>query len=148
MFSAVPGQPEDLTRGEAATAAADTANMAPPLLQLKDVTLTFGGTPLLSFRRGAVRLLRRTGGPRRTQWIGQIDPAQIAAGQIKPDRGSVFTQPGAVVRYLPQEPNFLGFASTLAYVEAGLGPSNGTHLARKDIAFSDVKDIHRRKQRV
>ena len=36
-------------------------------------------------------------------------------------------QPGFGVRYLPQEPDFSGFASTLAYVEAGLGPSDDDH---------------------
>ena len=103
--------------------------MAPPLLQLKDVALTFGGTPLLSgvelsvSSGERVALVGRNGS-------GKSTLLKIAAGQVKPDRGSVFTQPGAVVRYLPQEPDFLGFASTLAYVEAGLGPSDDTHLAR------------------
>jgi len=103
--------------------------MAPPLLQLKDVALTFGGTPLLcgvelSVSSGErVALVGRNGS-------GKSTLLKIAAGQVKPDRGSVFTQPGAVVRYLPQEPDFSGFASTLAYVEAGLGPSDDPHLAR------------------
>jgi ATP-binding cassette subfamily F protein uup len=103
--------------------------MAPPLLQLKDVALTFGGTPLLSgvelsvSSGERVALVGRNGS-------GKSTLLKIAAGQVKPDRGSVFTQPGAVVRYLPQEPDFLGFASTLAYVEAGLGPTDDTHLAR------------------
>jgi ATP-binding cassette subfamily F protein uup len=103
--------------------------MAPPLLQLRDVELTFGGTPLLS---GAdlsvssgerVALVGRNGS-------GKSTLLKIAAGHITPDRGTVFVQPGAVVRYLAQEPNFSGFASTLAYVEAGLGPIDDTHLAR------------------
>ena len=34
------------------------------------------------------------------------------------------------MRYLPQEPDFSGFASTLAYVEAGLRPSDDSHAAR------------------
>ena len=55
---------------------------------------------------------------------------KIAAGLIEPDRGSVFVQPGALVRYLPQEPDFSGFASTLAYVEAGLRPGDDAHMAR------------------
>jgi ATP-binding cassette subfamily F protein uup len=42
----------------------------------------------------------------------------------------VFVQPGALVRYLPQEPDFSGFASTLAYVEAGLRPTDDPHVAR------------------
>ncbi|MGC2123589.1 MAG: ABC-F family ATP-binding cassette domain-containing protein [Xanthobacteraceae bacterium] len=103
--------------------------MAPPLLQLKDVALTFGGTPLLSgvelsvSSGERVALVGRNGS-------GKSTLLKIAAGLVKPDRGSVFAQPGAVVRYLPQEPDFSGFASTLAYVEAGLGPSDDTHLVR------------------
>src|SRR5262249_41724922 len=47
-----------------------------------------------------------------------------------PDRGSRFLQPGATVRYLPQEPDFAGAPTTLAYVEAGLGPGDDRHQAR------------------
>ncbi len=103
--------------------------MAPPLLQLKDVALTFGGTPLLSSAELSVSsgermaLIGRNGS-------GKSTLLKIADGLVEPDRGSVFMQPGAVIRYLPQEPDFSGFASTLAYVEAGLGPSDDTHLAR------------------
>jgi ATP-binding cassette subfamily F protein uup len=39
-------------------------------------------------------------------------------------------QPGATIRYLPQEPDFSGFATTLAYVEAGLGPGDDRYQAR------------------
>ncbi len=34
------------------------------------------------------------------------------------------------MRYLPQEPDFAGFTSTLAYVEAGLRPDDDSHAAR------------------
>ncbi len=61
---------------------------------------------------------------------GKSTLLKIAAGLVEPDRGSVFVQPGALVRYLPQEPDFLGFASTLAYVEAGLRPDDDPHAAR------------------
>jgi len=104
--------------------------MAPPLLQLKDIALTFGGTPLLcgaelSVAAGErVSLVGRNGS-------GKSTLLKIAAGLVEPDRGSVFVQPGAVVRYLPQEPDFSGFASTLAYVEAGLRPSDDRHAARR-----------------
>jgi ATP-binding cassette subfamily F protein uup len=43
----------------------------------------------------------------------------------------VFVQPGASVRYLGQEPDFGGTPTTLAYVEAGLEPNDGVHLARQ-----------------
>ena len=103
--------------------------MAPPLIQLKDIALTFGGTPLLSGVELSVSsaervcLIGRNGS-------GKSTLLKIAAGLVEPDRGSVFAQPGALVRYLPQEPDFEGFASTLAYVEAGLRPDDDPHAAR------------------
>src|SRR5271169_4363266 len=103
--------------------------MAPPLLQLKDIALTFGGTPLLTSAELSVSpgervsLVGRNGS-------GKSTLLKIAAGLVEPDRGSVFVQPGAQVRYLPQEPDCAGFASTLAYVEAGLRPDDDPHAAR------------------
>ncbi len=103
--------------------------MAPPLLQLKDIALTFGGTPLLtgtelSVSTGErVSLVGRNGS-------GKSTLLKIAAGLVEPDRGSIFVQPGALVRYLPQEPDFSGFASTLGYVEAGLKATDDPHAAR------------------
>jgi len=103
--------------------------VAPPLLQLRDIALTFGGTPLLtgaelSVSTGErVSLVGRNGS-------GKSTLLKIAARLIEPDRGSVFVQPGALVRYLPQEPDFAGFASTLAYVEAGLKPNDDQYVAR------------------
>jgi len=103
--------------------------MAPPLLQLKDIALTFGGTPLLSGAELSVSpgervsLVGRNGS-------GKSTLLKIAAGLIEPDRGSIFVQPGALVRYLTQEPDFSEFATTLAYVEAGLRPGDESHAAR------------------
>src|ERR1700732_2864520 len=103
--------------------------MAPPLLQLKDIALTFSGTPLLagaelSLSPGErVSLVGRNGS-------GKSTLLKIAANLVEPDRGSVFVQPGALVRYLPQEPDFSGFASTLAYVEVGLRATDDAHAAR------------------
>ncbi len=103
--------------------------MAPPLLQLKDIALTFGGTPLLtgaelSVSTGErVSLVGRNGS-------GKSTLLKIAAGLVEPDRGTVFVQPGALVRYLPQEPDFSGSSSTLAFVEAGLAASDDPHVAR------------------
>src|SRR5215510_3527400 len=103
--------------------------MAAPLIQLKDIALTFGGTPLLegvelNVSAGErVCLVGRNGS-------GKSTLLKIAAGLIEPDRGTRFAQPGASVRYLPQEPDLSGYASTLAYVEAGLGPTDNPHQAR------------------
>jgi ATP-binding cassette subfamily F protein uup len=103
--------------------------MAPPLIQLKDIKLTFGGTPLLSGVELSVSsgervcLIGRNGS-------GKSTLLKIAAGLVEPDSGSRFVQPGATVRYLPQEPDFSGFATTLAYVEAGLNPGDDHYQAR------------------
>jgi len=103
--------------------------MAPPLIQLKDIALTFGGTPLLSSVELSVSpaervcLIGRNGS-------GKSTLLKIAAGLVEPDSGSRFVQPGATIRYLPQEPDFAGHATTLAYVEAGLGPGDDVHPAR------------------
>jgi len=103
--------------------------MAPPLIQLKDISLTFGGTPLLtgvelSVSAGErVCLIGRNGS-------GKSTLLRIAAGLVEPDSGSRFVQPGATIRYLPQEPDFAGHATTLSYVEAGLGPGDDHYQAR------------------
>ncbi len=103
--------------------------MPPPLLQLSDVALTFGSTPLLDGVELSVSAAERVclvgrNGSGKSTLMG------IAAGLIEPDRGRRFVQPGASVRYLAQEPDLSAYATTLAYVEAGLGPSDDPHQAR------------------
>jgi ATP-binding cassette subfamily F protein uup len=103
--------------------------MAPPLIQLKDIALTFGGTPLLTGVELSVSpaervcLIGRNGS-------GKSTLLKIAAGLVEPDSGTRFVQPGATIRYLPQEPDFAGHATTFAYVEAGLGPGDDRYAAR------------------
>jgi ATP-binding cassette subfamily F protein uup len=101
-----------------------------PLLQLKDIALTFGGTPLLSGAELSVAAGERVSLVGRNG-TGKSTLLKIAAALVEPDRGSVFIQPGTVVRYLPQEPDLSGFTSTLAYVEAGLRPGDDHHAARR-----------------
>ena len=103
--------------------------MAAPLIQLSDIALTFGGTGLLDgvdLAVGAgerICLVGRNGS-------GKSTLLRIAAGTIDADRGTRFVQPGALVRYLQQEPDLSRYPTTLAYVEAGLGASDDPHQAR------------------
>jgi ABC transport system ATP-binding/permease protein len=103
--------------------------MAPPLLQLGGIALTFGGTPLLEGVDLAVAagervcLVGRNGS-------GKSTLLRIVAGLVEPDKGTRFLQPDATVRYLPQEPDLTGFATVSEYVAAGLGPHGEAHAAR------------------
>ena len=92
--------------------------MAPPLLTLRDINLTFGSTPLLSgselsvSERDRVCLVGRNGS-------GKSTLLKVAAGLVEPDNGEIFVQPGTTVRYLPQEPDFQDFKTTFDYAQAG-----------------------------
>jgi ATP-binding cassette subfamily F protein uup len=115
---------------------------SPPLLQLTGIHLTFGGTPLLEGAElsvGAgerVALVGRNGS-------GKSTLLRIAAGLVEPDQGQRFVQPGAALRTLAQEPDLTGHATTLAYVEAGLGPTDDLHQARallRELGLSGEED--------
>ena len=107
--------------------------MAPPLLLLQGASLSFGGKPLLEGAELSVGaderlcLVGRNGS-------GKSTLLKIAAGLVEPDGGTRFLQPGADVRYLPQEPDLSGFATVAAYVEAGLGPLGDPHRGRRLLA--------------
>ncbi len=104
--------------------------MAAALLTLRDIHLTFGGSPLLEGANLNVEpgdrlcLVGRNGS-------GKSTLMRIAAGLVQPDSGERFVHPSAAVRYLPQEPDFGEVPNVLAYVEAGLGPTDDPYLARK-----------------
>jgi len=94
--------------------------MPSPLLLLREVSLAFSATPLLSSAALTVAagdricLVGRNGS-------GKSTLLRIAAGLVDPDAGERFVQPGTRISYLPQEPDLNGFGTTLAYVEAGFG---------------------------
>jgi ATP-binding cassette subfamily F protein uup len=99
-----------------------------PLLFLKDIHIRFGNTVLLDGAELSVGegerlcLVGRNGS-------GKSTLLKIAAGMIEADSGEQFAQPGATIRYLPQEPNLSGYATTHAYVEAGLQPGDDPNRA-------------------
>ncbi|MGH6869923.1 MAG: ABC-F family ATP-binding cassette domain-containing protein [Rhizomicrobium sp.] len=116
--------------------------MAAPLLSLRDIRIRFGDTELLAGAELAVErgerlcLVGRNGS-------GKSTLLKIAAGAMEPDTGERFVQPGAVIRYLPQEPSLKGFADVRAYVEAGLGEgydTNRTHYLLGKLGLTGAED--------
>jgi ATP-binding cassette subfamily F protein uup len=94
--------------------------MPPPLIQLQNIRIRFGNSQVLDGAALAIEagdrlcLVGRNGS-------GKSTLLKIAAGLLEPDSGTRFAQPGAAIRYLEQEPDFAGYATTRDYVEAGLG---------------------------
>ncbi len=101
----------------------------PPQLQLRDIRLTLGGAPLLDGAEltispgDRIALVGRNGS-------GKSTLLKIAAGESVADGGTRFAQPNARLRYLPQEPDLTGYATTLDFVLSGLGEEDSPYRAR------------------
>ncbi len=97
--------------------------MAPPILKLDDIFLSFGGAPLLAGAGLQVEpgdricLVGRNGS-------GKSTLMKIAAGMVEAQSGEVFRHPASTIRYLHQAPDFDGFETVAAYAESGLGPGD------------------------
>ena len=93
-----------------------------PIAALRGARYSLGGAPLfmgvdLALSAGQrLALVGRNG-------AGKSTLMRMLAGEIEPDSGEVFIQPGTQVCWLGQEPDFTGFATALAYVADGLAPS-------------------------
>jgi ATP-binding cassette subfamily F protein uup len=102
---------------------------APPILTLQSIRLTLGSTQLLEAAEISVvpgdkiALVGRNGS-------GKSTLLKIAAGEIEPDGGKRFAQPGVTIRYLPQEPDLTGYATTLDYAASGLEAGNDPYRAQ------------------
>lgn len=100
--------------------------MARQLLILEDISLTFGGHPVLSgvdltvHSGDRICLVGRNGS-------GKSTLLKIAAGMVEPDSGSRWTHPGTTIRYLAQEPDLSTFSRTGDYVEDGMDATASTH---------------------
>lgn len=100
--------------------------MAPPLLRLDNIFVTFGGTPLLSdaslsvSEGDRIALVGRNGS-------GKSTLLKIAAGLVEPTGGEIFRHPSSTIRYLPQTPDMDGFKTVRDYVATGLGPADDIH---------------------
>ncbi|MCV2875423.1 ABC-F family ATP-binding cassette domain-containing protein [Rhodobacteraceae bacterium XHP0102] len=94
----------------------------PALLQLSDISLTFGGDPifdgldLVVHQGDRVALVGRNGS-------GKSTLMKVMAGLTEPDTGSITSPQGTSVGYMEQEPDFTGFATLGDFATATLGPS-------------------------
>lgn len=92
-----------------------------PLLQLSDISLTFGGDPVFSeldlvVQPGdRVALVGRNGS-------GKSTLMKVMAGLVEPDKGTVVVPPGKSVGYMEQEPDMAGFSTLGEYAASDLEP--------------------------
>lgn len=93
-----------------------------PLLQLSDISLTFGGDPVfdalsLVVQEGdRVALVGRNGS-------GKSTLMKVMAGLVEADRGDRVLGPGVSVGYMQQEPDLSGFETLGEFATSELDPS-------------------------
>ncbi|WP_415402713.1 ABC-F family ATP-binding cassette domain-containing protein [Tateyamaria sp. SN3-11] len=94
-----------------------------PLLQLSDISLTFGGDPVfdglsLVIQPGdRVALVGRNGS-------GKSTLMKVMGGLVEPDRGDIVAGPGVSVGYMEQDPDMSGFSTLGDFAIHGLEPSD------------------------
>jgi len=92
-----------------------------PLLQLSDISLTFGGDPIfkdlnLIVQPGdRVALVGRNGS-------GKSTLMKVMAGLVEPDMGSRAVTPGIQVSYMEQHPDLSAFKTLGEFASSGLEP--------------------------
>ena len=92
-----------------------------PLLQMADISLTFGGDPVFDGLDLVVQpgdrlaLVGRNGS-------GKSTLMKVMAGLVEADSGQVSVAPGKSVGYMEQDPDMAGFATLGDFASAGLEP--------------------------
>ena len=113
-----------------------------PLLQLSEISLTFGGDPIfdglsLVVQPGdRVALVGRNGS-------GKSTLMKVTAGLIEADKGAVTVSPGVTVGYMEQDPDMAGFATLGDYASSGLDPSEAykVDMVAEGLKFDPAGDV-------
>ncbi|RJE82885.1 ABC-F family ATP-binding cassette domain-containing protein [Paracoccus onubensis] len=113
-----------------------------PLLQLTDISLTFGGNPVfdnlsLTVQQGdRIALVGRNGS-------GKSTLMKVMAGLVEPDRGEVVLNAGSHVGYMEQEPDLSAFATLGDFARAGLPEAEGyrVEMAAEGLKFDPDRTV-------
>jgi ATP-binding cassette subfamily F protein uup len=113
-----------------------------PLLQLSEISLTFGGDPVfadlsLVVQPGdRVALVGRNGS-------GKSTLMKVMAGLVETDRGSCVAAPGTTVGYMEQDPTMEGFATLGDYAASGLDESEvyKVEMVAEGLKFDPAGDV-------
>lgn len=113
-----------------------------PLLQLSDISLTFGGDPVFSDLSAVVQggdrvaLVGRNGS-------GKSTLMKVMAGLVEADQGMRVVPPGVSVGYMEQDPTMEGFATLGDYAASGLDPSESYRVAMvaDGLKFDPSRDV-------
>lgn len=114
-----------------------------PLLQLTDISLTFGGDPVfddlsLVVQPGdRVALVGRNGS-------GKSTLMKVMAGLVEPDKGATIISPGIRVGYMEQDPTMEGFATLGDYASSGLdmGEEWRVYAVAEGLKFDPARDVN------
>ncbi|AUJ64324.1 elongation factor 3 [Aestuarium zhoushanense] len=113
-----------------------------PLLQLSDISLTFGGDPVFSDLSAVVQggdrvaLVGRNGS-------GKSTLMKVMAGLVEADHGMRVVPPGVTVGYMEQDPTMEGYATLGDYAASGLDPSEAYRVAMvaDGLKFDPSRDV-------
>ena len=113
-----------------------------PLLQLTDISLTFGGDPVfhdlsLVVQPGdRVALVGRNGS-------GKSTLMKVMAGLIEADAGARIVPPGTSVGYMEQDPDMAGFTTLGDYAASGLDASEmyRVEMAGEGLKFDPARPV-------
>ena len=115
-----------------------------PLLQLSELTLTFGGDPLIDALDLVIQpgdrlaLVGRNGS-------GKSTLMKLMAGLVEPDRGQRVLSPEISTGYMEQDPDLSGFATLGDFAASTLEPEESyrVELAAEGLKFDLAADPNR-----